>query len=86
MGQVAGERAQPTWRASAHLERLDAPATVEPVGGPTVGTVRLGGAVWSARALHDGAVLDAGAPIVVVAVEGATAVVSPADPTPHDRP
>ena len=59
---------------------------VEPVGGPTVGTVRLGGAVWSARALHDDAVLDAGVAIVVVAVEGATAVVSPADPVPHDRP
>ena len=53
---------------------------VETVGGSRDGggTVRLGGAVWSARALHDDAVLDAGVPVVVVAVEGATAVVTPA--------
>lgn len=42
------------------------------------GTVRVEGATWSARALHEGEELGAGASVVVVAVEGATAVVTAA--------
>lgn len=48
---------------------------VEPVDGRG-GTVRIGGAVWSARPLHEGSVLDAGASVVVVEISGATAVVA----------
>ena len=42
------------------------------------GTVRLAGAVWSARSLHDDD-LAAGTAVVVVEISGATAVVTPAD-------
>ena len=43
-------------------------------GGAT-GTVRLNGSVWSARALHEDAVLTSGTRVVVVSIRGATAVV-----------
>ncbi len=42
------------------------------------GTVRLAGALWSARALHDDD-LAAGTAVVVVEISGATAVVTPAE-------
>lgn len=56
---------------------------VDAIGGPDDegGTVRLDGAVWSARAFDADAVLAAGAPVLVVAVEGATAVVTAARTT-----
>lgn len=56
---------------------------VDTIGGPgdEGGTVRLDGAMWSARALDTGAVLGAGVPVVVVAVDGATAVVTAARTT-----
>jgi membrane protein implicated in regulation of membrane protease activity len=50
---------------------------VEPITGDDAGTVRIGGALWTARALHDGAVLASGDPVVVVDIRGATAVVTP---------
>ena len=40
------------------------------------GTVRLRGSEWSARPLHDDAVLAPGLEVVVVGIEGATAVVT----------
>ena len=43
------------------------------------GTVRIRGALWSARALHDDE-LAAGTAVMVVEISGATAVVTAADP------
>ena len=40
------------------------------------GTVRLRGSTWTARALHGGVVLEQGAAVLVVAIDGATAVVT----------
>jgi membrane protein implicated in regulation of membrane protease activity len=40
------------------------------------GQVKIGGEVWSARAYDDDAVLDAGAEVHVMEIEGATALVS----------
>ncbi|MCD2187575.1 NfeD family protein [Actinomycetospora soli] len=48
---------------------------VEPITADA-GTVRLRGALWSARALHDDE-LAAGTAVVVVEISGATAVVAP---------
>lgn len=48
---------------------------VEPITPDHLGTVRLDGALWSARALHDDT-LEAGARVVVVQISGATAVVT----------
>lgn len=61
---------------------------VEPVTGEDAGTVRIDGALWTARALHDGAALATGDPVVVVDIRGATAVVTPrrADPAGPTRP
>ena len=57
--------------ARAHvLETVDA-TTPHPTG-----TVRIGGAVWSARPAHDGVVIESGTPVVVVDIQGATAVVA----------
>ena len=53
----------------AHAEVLE---TVDVEGG----TVKIGGAVWSAKPLHDDIVLAAGSPVVVVGISGATATVS----------
>src|SRR4051794_35141726 len=50
---------------------------VEPITGDDAGTVRIAGALWTARALHDGAALATGDPVVVVDIPGATAVVTP---------
>jgi membrane protein implicated in regulation of membrane protease activity len=50
---------------------------VEPITGDDAGTVRIAGALWTARALHDGAALASGDPVVVVDIRGATAVVTP---------
>jgi membrane protein implicated in regulation of membrane protease activity len=50
---------------------------VEPITGDEAGTVRIAGALWTARALHDGAALATGDPVVVVDIRGATAVVTP---------
>lgn len=49
---------------------------VEPITGDDAGTVRIGGAVWTARALHSDTTLPAGAAVVVVDIRGATAVVA----------
>lgn len=43
------------------------------------GTIRIGGALWSARTLHDDD-LAAGTAVVVVEISGATAVVTAVDP------
>jgi membrane protein implicated in regulation of membrane protease activity len=54
---------------------------VEPITGDAAGTVRIGGALWTATALHDGPndpLLASGDPVVVVDIRGATAVVTPA--------
>lgn len=48
---------------------------VDPITPGHPGTVRLDGAVWTARTLHDDAV-DAGTSVVVVQIAGATAVVA----------
>jgi membrane protein implicated in regulation of membrane protease activity len=56
---------------------------VEPITGDDAGTVRIGGALWTARALHDGAVLAPGDPVVVVDIRGATAVVTPGRSDPR---
>ncbi|MGV8978752.1 MAG: NfeD family protein [Cellulomonas sp.] len=51
------------------------------------GRVKIGGEVWSARAAHDGEVLETGTEVHVVRIEGATAIVSTAGRaarTPHN--
>lgn len=51
------------------------------------GRVRIGGEVWSARLYADGAPAPAGAPVDVIEIDGATALVLPQDPPPPlDRP
>jgi membrane protein implicated in regulation of membrane protease activity len=64
---------------------LGVPAeVVEPIRGEEAGTVRIAGALWTARALDEGAVLGAGDPVVVVDIRGATAVVAGSGATtPH---
>jgi len=64
---------------------------VEPITGDDPGTVRIAGALWTARALHDGPdapVLATGDPVVVVDIRGATAVVTagPGGPTGPAHP
>jgi len=49
------------------------------------GRVRLAGEEWSARTAERGTVLDPDVDVVVVAIDGATAVVSP-DPDPRKGP
>lgn len=49
---------------------------VEPIRGRDAGTVRIAGALWTARALHEGDDLGAGDAVVVVDIRGATAVVA----------
>jgi membrane protein implicated in regulation of membrane protease activity len=62
---------------------LGTPAeVVEPITGDEPGTVRIGGAVWTARALHTDTTLLAGATVVVVDIRGATAVVAADRPVP----
>lgn len=65
----------PTALLGAHAEVVEAITADDP------GTVRIGGAVWTARALHDDT-LAAGAPVVVVDIRGATAVVTADRPVP----
>jgi len=61
---------------------------VEPINAADAGTVRIGGALWTARALHEGAELATGDPVVVVDIRGATAVVTAdvAGPAHPSRP
>jgi membrane protein implicated in regulation of membrane protease activity len=61
---------------------------VEPITASDAGTVRIGGALWTARALHEDAELATGDPVIVVDVRGATAVVTadPAGPPHPSRP
>ena len=61
---------------------------VEPITTHDVGTVRIGGALWTATALHEGATLASGDPVVVVDIRGATAVVTApaAGPAPSRPP
>jgi membrane protein implicated in regulation of membrane protease activity len=64
---------------------------VEEITGDDPGTVRIAGALWTARALHDGPdgpVLTPGDPVVVVDIRGATAVVTAraAGPAQPSRP
>ena len=59
---------------------------VDPITGDDPGTVRIAGALWTARALHDSDALTPGDPVVVVDIRGATAVVTtptagPANPS-----
>lgn len=42
-----------------------------------VGTVRIGGEVWTARSQEDEVILDAGAKVKVIDIRGVTAVVAP---------
>ena len=66
---------------------------VEEVTGRS-GQVKLAGEVWSARASNSVGPLEVGAPVRVVAIEGATAVVTPLPPhaalpggaNPYDGP
>ena len=64
------------------------PRSIEPITGDDAGTVRIGGALWTARALHEGAALATGDPVVVVDIRGATAVVTAdvAGPAHPSRP
>ncbi|TDQ51828.1 membrane protein implicated in regulation of membrane protease activity [Actinomycetospora succinea] len=59
---------------------------VDAITAGDAGTVRIGGALWTARPLHDGDVLATGDPVVVVDIRGATAVVTGAGPAPGPRP
>ena len=43
----------------------------------TVGRVRIDGEVWTARSFDDGAVIETGTVVEVVAIQGATALVMP---------
>lgn len=64
---------------------LGVPAeVVETIHGPEAGTVRIAGALWTARALDEGDVLAAGEAVIVVDIRGATAVVAGSGATtPH---
>jgi membrane protein implicated in regulation of membrane protease activity len=42
-----------------------------------IGTVKIGGEVWTARAQEDDGVLDAGTQVKVIEIRGVTAVVAP---------
>lgn len=61
---------------------------VDPIAAGDAGTARIGGALWTARALHDGDTLASGDPVVVVDIRGATAVVTgpSAGPARPSRP
>lgn len=59
---------------------------VEPIRGQEPGTVRIAGALWTARALDEGEVLGAGDAAVVVDVRGATAVVAGSGATASHPP
>lgn len=58
---------------------------VEPVNGSD-GRVRIGGEVWSARLYAGSVAAPAGAPVDVIEIDGATALVLPADTSPLDPP
>jgi membrane protein implicated in regulation of membrane protease activity len=47
------------------------------VNDEAVGTVRIGGEVWTARSAEDAGVIDAGAKVKVIEIRGVTAVVAP---------
>ena len=81
--------ARPALQRRMRTDRADAPVNagtqallgadaevVEPITTGDAGTVRIGGALWTARALHDGDTLATGDPVVVVDIRGATAVVT----------
>ena len=57
---------------------------VEAITPGDAGTVRIGGALWTATALHDDAALRPGAAVVVVDIRGATAVVTGTGPSGSD--
>jgi membrane protein implicated in regulation of membrane protease activity len=61
---------------------------VDPITGDDPGTVRIAGALWTARALHERDALTTGDPVVVVDIRGATAVVTAptAGPAHPSRP
>ena len=48
----------------------------------TQGLIKLSGEVWSARALDESNVIPAGAPVDVMEIDGATAVVYPRELLP----
>ena len=70
----------------SNVERLlGAPAvTLEQVSG-AAGTVKIGGDTWSARSL-DSSVLPAGAQVSVARIDGATAIVEPAQGRSPESP
>jgi membrane protein implicated in regulation of membrane protease activity len=45
------------------------------------GLVRLGGENWTARPYDENVIIEAGADVDVYAIDGATAVIHPADPS-----
>jgi membrane protein implicated in regulation of membrane protease activity len=60
---------------------VDRPAVVLSQVDAYSGTVRIGGEVWSARAYDRTQVLEAGTPVHVFQIEGATALVYPREPS-----
>ncbi|WP_237702730.1 NfeD family protein [Candidatus Protofrankia datiscae] len=76
--------------ARRHLHQAPATATgtdaligvtgvvLEPVNGDGDGRVRIRGEIWSARATIDGQVLEPGTSVRVLRIDGATAIVHPA--------
>jgi membrane protein implicated in regulation of membrane protease activity len=89
--RLRGDRADGTVNAGPQALLGATAEVVEPITGDDAGTVRIGGALWTARALHDGPddpALTTGDPVVVVDIRGATAVVTPvgSDPAGPARP
>jgi membrane protein implicated in regulation of membrane protease activity len=69
--------ATPTATNTAALVGKPAIVVDKIVNDEGVGTVRIGGEVWTARTLQDDEVLDAGAKVTVIEIRGVTALVAP---------
>ena len=68
-------RQRPEQRSGVDALRGKQAVVLERVDGGAGGRIKLGGEVWSARALETGQVFDPGQSVDVVEIEGATAVV-----------
>lgn len=68
-------RQRPEQRSGVDALRGKQAVVLERVDGGASGRIKLGGEVWSARALENGRVFDPGQHVDVVEIDGATAVV-----------
>lgn len=68
-------RQRPEQRSGVDALKGKQAVVLERVDGGANGRIKLGGEVWSARALENGRVYDPGQQVDVVEIDGATAVV-----------